>query len=144
MTLVFPILLSLLLLLEFKTEFSQLRGGPSDLGASEEMKESGPQENGNVLPNTAKDAVFVASDPVPEGVLPVRGIDFNLHRDENITVVDLIEGMSNMGFQASAVGDAVRIINEMVRRHPLGHQQSTSELRFLTYSVANMEGPRHW
>lgn len=76
----------------------------------------------DVAPDEAKAAVFVSSDPVAEGVRPVRGIDFNLHKDGNISVVDLVEGMSNMGFQASAVGDAVRIINEMVRRLPLSDQ----------------------
>lgn len=71
---------------------------------------------GNLAANKAKDAVFVTSDPVPEGAQPVQGIDFNLHQDRGISVVDLVEGMTNMGFQASAMGDAVRIINEMVRR----------------------------
>jgi hypothetical protein len=82
-------------------------------------------KNGNA-PDQAKEAVFVSSEPVPEGVLPVRGIDFNLHKDRDISVVDLVEGMSNMGFQASAIGDAVRIINEMVRRH-LCHPANTLE-----------------
>ena len=59
----------------------------------------------------------MASNSVPEGVPLVRGIDFNLHRTKDISVVDLVEGMCNMGFQASAIGDAVRIINDMVR-HP--------------------------
>lgn len=75
------------------------------------------KDSGNAVPTDAKDAVFVTSDPVPEGAIPVQGIEFNHHKMDSITVVDLIDGMSNMGFQASAVGDAVRIINEMVRRH---------------------------
>jgi deoxyhypusine synthase len=73
-------------------------------------------ENDKLSPGDAKDAVFVASDSMPEGVPLVQGIDFNLHRAGDISVVDLVEGMSNMGFQASALGDAVRIINGMVRR----------------------------
>ena len=76
-----------------------------------------PRRKGNLAPDEAKDAVFVTSNPVPAGSLSVRGIDFNLHSDEDLSVVDLVDGMSTMGFQASAIGDAVRIINEMVRRH---------------------------
>ncbi len=68
-------------------------------------------------PSKATDAVLVASVPVPEGVQKVQGIEFNDHRGTDITVAELVDGMANMGFQASAVGDAVRIINEMVRQH---------------------------
>jgi len=89
-----------------------------DIVSAEKMTDTGAKGNGDSGPDGAKEAVFVASDPVPEGARPVRGIDFNLHGDRNISVVDLVEGMCDMGFQASAVGDAVRIINEMVRRHP--------------------------
>ncbi|ERF76518.1 Deoxyhypusine synthase [Endocarpon pusillum Z07020] len=72
-----------------------------------------PKESGNSAPADAKDAVFVTSDPLPKGAIPVQGIDFDRHKENGISVVDLVEGMSSMGFQASAVGDAVRIINEM-------------------------------
>jgi deoxyhypusine synthase len=71
----------------------------------------------NNAPSNAKEAVFVASDPIPRGIQQVRGIDFNSHQDADISVVDMVDGMSSMGFQASAIGDAVRIINEMVRGH---------------------------
>ena len=76
-----------------------------------------PKDSGNSAPADAKDAVFMTSDPVSEGAIPVQGIDFDRHKENGISVVDLVDGMSNMGFQASALGDAVRIINEMVRRH---------------------------
>jgi deoxyhypusine synthase len=85
-----------------------------------------PKCKNDKVPDQAKDAVFLSSEPVPEGVLPVRGIDFNLYKDRDISIVDLVEGMSYMGFQASAIGDAVRIINEMVRRH-LCHPANTLE-----------------
>lgn len=106
------------------------------------MAESRSQQNGNLPPDKAKDAVFVPSDPVPEGVIPVRGIDFNLHKDEDISVVDLVDRMSNMGFQASALGDAVRIINEMVRGHFLSRQYLTRAC--LTVLAEDMEGQRYW
>jgi hypothetical protein len=83
------------------------------------MAEIQLQANCNAPPTDAKDAVFLNSDPVPEGAVPVSGIDFNRARDGDISVVDLVEGMSNMGFQASAIGEAVQIINGMVRDHLL-------------------------
>lgn len=43
----------------------------------------------------------------------MSGIDFDNYRDHKLTVEDLVAGMSTMGFQATSVGDAVRIINEM-------------------------------
>jgi deoxyhypusine synthase len=49
-------------------------------------------------------------------VQKVQGIDFDAHHAADITAADLVDGMANMGFQASAVGDAVQIINQMVRQ----------------------------
>jgi deoxyhypusine synthase len=49
-------------------------------------------------------------------VQKVQGIDFDAHHAADITVADLVNGMANMGFQASAVADAVQIINQMVRQ----------------------------
>ncbi|KAL2371290.1 Deoxyhypusine synthase [Blastomyces gilchristii] len=69
------------------------------------------------LPPSVTDAVFVASQPVPEGSKPVGGIDFNKHAGRDITVAELVDGMASMGFQASAVGDAAQIINEMRAWH---------------------------
>ncbi|KAL2004604.1 hypothetical protein VTN00DRAFT_3340 [Thermoascus crustaceus] len=68
---------------------------------------------GAAPPSTATDAVLVASEPVPEGVRQVRGVDFNRYQGRDITVADMVEHMAAMGFQASAVADAVRIINDM-------------------------------
>ncbi|EON66530.1 deoxyhypusine synthase [Coniosporium apollinis CBS 100218] len=64
-------------------------------------------------PSKATDAVLKPSEPVPEGAQQVRGIEFNDYTDRKMTVEDLVAGMANMGFQASAVGDAARIINDM-------------------------------
>lgn len=44
----------------------------------------------------------------------VKGIDFDDYQGRDITVNELVAGMADMGFQASAVGDAVRIIDDMV------------------------------
>lgn len=64
-------------------------------------------------PTVATDAVLMPSESMPEGAKRVEGIEFNDYHDGKITVEDLIAGMANMGFQATSVGNAVRIINEM-------------------------------
>ncbi|WPH02086.1 Hypothetical protein R9X50_00494100 [Acrodontium crateriforme] len=69
--------------------------------------------NNSVAPSGATDAVLKPSDPVPEGAIPVQGLDFNHYADRNVTVADMVEAMSTMGFQASSVGQAAKIINGM-------------------------------
>lgn len=70
--------------------------------------------NGIAAPTGATQAVLKPSEPVPEGSRQVHGIDFNRHAGRSITVEELVAGYASMGFQATAVGDAVRIINAMV------------------------------
>lgn len=65
-------------------------------------------------PSSVTAAVLVQSNGMPEGSQKVEELDFNKFHGRAITVDDLIGGMNNMGFQASSVGEAVRIINEMV------------------------------
>jgi deoxyhypusine synthase len=67
-------------------------------------------------PSGATDAVLKPSEPVPADAKEVQGIDFNQYANRSITVEELIAGYSTMGFQATAVGEAVRIINDMVSR----------------------------
>lgn len=62
----------------------------------------------------ARDALFVRSDPMADDAEEVRGIDFNTFQGRSVTVEDLVSGMSHMGFQASAVGQATKIIESMV------------------------------
>lgn len=71
-------------------------------------------ENLNMPPEEATNAVLVPSDELPEGAQKVEEIDFNAFKGRPITVDDIIQGMSNMGFQASSIGEAVKIINKMV------------------------------
>jgi len=65
-------------------------------------------------PAAATDAVLKPSDPVPEGAREVHGMEFNDYASRPITVQELVRGYANMGFQATSVGEAVRIINDMV------------------------------
>lgn len=75
---------------------------------------SASEQNLNAPPQEATNAVLVPSDELPEGAQKVEEIDFNAFKGRPITVDDIMQGMSNMGFQASSIGDAVKIINKMV------------------------------
>lgn len=66
--------------------------------------------------NTAHNAVLQPSARVEESAVAVRGIDFDEYKDRDVTVAELLADMAFAGFQASAVAEAVRIINGMVRR----------------------------
>ena len=70
--------------------------------------------NGSAAPSAATDAVLKPSEPVPAGSREVQGIDFNRYATRSITVQELVGGYANMGFQATSVGEAVRIISDMV------------------------------
>jgi deoxyhypusine synthase len=71
---------------------------------------------GEVPPTQALDAVLVDSVEMPDGSRKVEDFDFDAFGSKVLTAADLLQGMSGMGFQASSVGEAVRIINEMVSR----------------------------
>ncbi|KAK3293531.1 deoxyhypusine synthase [Chaetomium fimeti] len=64
-------------------------------------------------PSAATDAVLVKSVEMPENAQKVEELDFNKFKGRPITVDDLFQGMKHMGFQASSMCEAVRIINEM-------------------------------
>ncbi|CAG9938980.1 unnamed protein product [Clonostachys rosea f. rosea IK726] len=72
-----------------------------------------PQEAVSALPDETRNAVLVQSEAMPEGAPKVEDFDFNKFKGRPITAEDLLLGMQNMGFQASSIGDAVRIINGM-------------------------------
>lgn len=67
----------------------------------------------NPIPNLANEAVLKASDPVPEGSELVHGIDYSKPSSRNATAKDIVEGMKNMGCQASSLAKACEIIEEM-------------------------------
>lgn len=65
-------------------------------------------------PGMATEAVLKPSDAVDASAKEVSGVNFDSHKDHDITVNELLEGMTNMGFQASGVAESVRIVNDMV------------------------------
>ncbi|EEY19268.1 deoxyhypusine synthase [Verticillium alfalfae VaMs.102] len=66
----------------------------------------------NAPPAAATDAVLVVSEEMPEGAQKVQELDFD-DLDGDITADDLLRGMRYMGFQATSLADAIRIINDM-------------------------------
>jgi deoxyhypusine synthase len=66
------------------------------------------------VPSVSTAAVLKQSIEMPAGAQKVEELNFDNFAGHSITVEDLISGTSNMGFQASSIGEAVRIINEMV------------------------------
>ena len=65
--------------------------------------------------NHSKSAVFVTSDSLDqaERAVRVQGTDFNQTRDIGQM---LREDYPRMGFQASAFGDAIHLIDQMVKK----------------------------
>ncbi|KAK3068327.1 Deoxyhypusine synthase [Teratosphaeriaceae sp. CCFEE 6253] len=64
-------------------------------------------------PTSATDAVLKPSDPIPASALPVKGLDFDAFKGRDITAAEMVDSMANMGFQATSVGQAVKIIDGM-------------------------------
>lgn len=95
------------------------------------------KESSNPAPSAATAAVLKPSDPVPAGTRIVSGINFDQYEGRNITAEELLAGMANMGFQASSVAEAVRIINDMVLPLPLSR---THVIRKLTVRKSRDHG----
>ncbi|KAF2095200.1 DS-domain-containing protein [Rhizodiscina lignyota] len=99
------------------------------------------QSNGgtaNAAPSLATDAVLMASEPIPEGTRTVSGIDFNKYADRSIPVEELLAGISNMGFQGSSIGEAIRIINDMRSwRDPETHEGTTIFLGYTSNMISS-------
>lgn len=58
------------------------------------------------------------SDPVAEDAEEVKGLDFNEYAGRSITVEEMVAGMAGMGFQATSVGQAVKVVEGMVGAFP--------------------------
>lgn len=72
-------------------------------------------ENGSsgAPPLEVTNAVLVKSEEMPKDAQKVEELDFNKLKGP-ITAEDLFLGMRNMGFQATSMSEAIRIINDMV------------------------------
>jgi deoxyhypusine synthase len=75
------------------------------------MESTSPE---TAVPSSVAAAVLTPSHEMPQGSQKVKELDFNAFAGRPITVEDLISGTNQMGFQASSIGEAVRIINNMV------------------------------
>jgi hypothetical protein len=106
------------------------------------------------VPSSVAAAVLTPSYEMPQGSQKVKELDFNAFAGRPITVEDLINGTNHMGFQASSIGEAVRIINDMVC---VQHFPNNIKLlviaraRFIKWiqqptnnCVERLAGPRDW
>ncbi|KAK5098637.1 Deoxyhypusine synthase [Exophiala xenobiotica] len=84
-------------------------------------------------PSKATDAVLVSSDPVPEAAQQVHGIDWAALPTESRSIIaDFVLNLCAQGFQSSAIGDAIRIINDM--RHWKDAETGHGTTIFLGYT----------
>ena len=65
------------------------------------------------LPEMLQNAVLMESVPVPDHFVKVEGIDYSKENAKDMRASDLIDAMKTMGFQASSVGQACDIIDNM-------------------------------
>lgn len=65
----------------------------------------------NNVPSDASAAVLQASEPVPENAITVKGPNF----DESMDLQKLLASYERIGFQATSLGRAIQIVNNMVR-----------------------------
>ncbi|XP_052243763.1 probable deoxyhypusine synthase isoform X2 [Dreissena polymorpha] len=72
--------------------------------------EKNPNENGNMPPSLATDAVLLKSEAIPNGTPIIKGYDFN----EGLDYHRLLQTYMTSGFQAQNFGKAVEEINRMI------------------------------
>src|SRR5271155_2538853 len=89
----------------------------------------GSTSSETAVPSSIAAAVLTPSHEMPQDSQKVEELEFNTFAGRHITVEDLISGMNHMGFQASSIGEAVRIINDMV------------SIRLLAYSSPSFTNP---
>lgn len=62
------------------------------------------------LPETVRSTVFKESDRLDGASPEIEGYDFN----KGVNYPELFKSMAVTGFQASNLGDAIQLVNEMV------------------------------
>ena len=65
----------------------------------------------NAVPQGAAAAVMMHSEPVPDSAVPVVGPNF----DDPMSLQQLLDSYTRIGFQANSLGKAMDIVNKMVR-----------------------------
>lgn len=65
------------------------------------------------LPQILQDAVLMQSVPVPDDFVEVKGVDYSKENAVDMRASDLVGAMKTMGFQASSLGTACDIIDNM-------------------------------
>ncbi|TVY85469.1 Deoxyhypusine synthase [Lachnellula suecica] len=92
----------------------------------------------NAAPPVSTAAVLKQSITMPEGAQKVEDLNFDDFAGRSMTVEDLINNTSSMGFQASSIGEAVRIINEMrAWRCPETGQKTTIFLGYTSNLISS-------
>ncbi|KAK4172580.1 putative deoxyhypusine synthase [Triangularia setosa] len=92
----------------------------------------------NLPPSAATEAVLVQSVDMPDDAQKVEELDFNKFKGRPITVDDLFQGMKHMGFQASSMCEAVRIINDMrAWRDPSTGEKTTIFLGYTSNLISS-------
>ncbi|OIW27662.1 Deoxyhypusine synthase [Coniochaeta ligniaria NRRL 30616] len=100
----------------------------------------------NHPPAAATDAVLVKSVEMPKEAQKVEELDFNKFKGRPITAEDLYNGMKHMGFQATSVGEAIRIINDMrAWRDPETGEKTTIFLGYTSNMISSgLRGIFRW
>ncbi|KAH7367279.1 deoxyhypusine synthase [Plectosphaerella cucumerina] len=99
----------------------------------------------NLPPAAATEAVLVVSEEMPEDAQKVQELDFD-ELDGDITAEDLCRGMRYMGFQATNLTEAIRIINDMrTWRDPETGEKTTIFLGYTSNLISSgMRGVFRW
>ncbi|KAK0740130.1 deoxyhypusine synthase [Schizothecium vesticola] len=97
-------------------------------------------------PAAATEAVLVKSVEMPADAQKVEELDFNKLAGRPITVDDLYQGMKHMGFQASSMCEAIRIINDMrAWRDPTTDEKTTIFLGYTSNLISSgLRGTFRW
>ncbi|TID19610.1 deoxyhypusine synthase [Venturia nashicola] len=97
-----------------------------------------PTQATEAAPSKATDAVLKPSDFSTADATEVAGIDFNSHLHRNVTVAELVDKMSTMGFQATSVGEAVKLVNKMrAYTDPTTSQKATIFLGYTSNLISS-------
>lgn len=65
----------------------------------------------SAIPSSASAAVLQPSDPIPDTAVSVQGPNF----DAPLSLQDFLQSYKRIGFQANSLGQAIDIVNRMVR-----------------------------